>query len=98
VKVRYRARALADLGDIFSFLDQRSPTGARNVLRAIHRAIDEVAAHPLGSPRTSEPDVRVKILGRYRYKIFYSVVGNDYVEIIHVRHAARRPWDDTKSR
>ncbi len=92
MKVRYRARALADLDDIFRFLNERSPTGAGNVLRALAEAIDSVAEHPLASPRTSDPDVRVKILGRYRYKIFYSVVGDELVEIIHIRHAARRPW------
>ncbi len=91
MKVRYRARALADLEDIFRYLDQRSPTGARNVLLAIHRAIEEVSEQPMASPRTSDPDIHVKILGRYRYKIFYSV-GAEEIEIIHVRHAARRPW------
>ncbi len=91
MKVRYRERALADLEGIFHFLNDRSPTGARNVLRAIHEAIGEVAAHPLAAPRTSEADIRVKILGRYRYKIFYSVT-DEAIEIIHIRHAARRPW------
>lgn len=94
--IRYRARALADLEDIFRYLDQRSPTGARNVLHAIHRAIEETAEQPLAAPRTSEADVRVKILGRYRYKIFYSVIAAD-IEIIHIRHAARRPWIDPRA-
>jgi toxin ParE1/3/4 len=91
MKVRYRERALADLEGIFQFLNDRSPAGARNVLRAIHEAIGEIAEHPLAAPRTSEADIRVKILGRYRYKIFYSVT-DETVEIIHIRHAARRPW------
>jgi plasmid stabilization system protein ParE len=92
VKVLYRERALADIEDIFLFLNERSPTGARNVLRAVHEAIGEIAAHPLAAPRTSDPGIRVKTLGRYRYKIFYGVVDEEFVEIIHVRHAARRPW------
>jgi toxin ParE1/3/4 len=50
------------------------------------------AEHPLASTPTSDADVRVKILGRYRYKIFYAVVTGEFVEIIHVRHSARRPW------
>ncbi len=92
MRVRYRARALADLDDIFRYLDQRSPTGARNVLRAIREAINDVSEYPLASPPTSDPDIRVKILGRYRYKIFYCAVSTDFIEIIHVRHGARRPW------
>ncbi len=90
-KVRYRALALADLDGIFLYLNERSPAVARNVLRAIRDAIDEITAHPEFAPQTSIPDIRVKILGRYRYKIFYSVA-EDAIEIIHVRHTARRPW------
>lgn len=47
--------------------------------------------YPQSGLQTSVADIRVKILGRYRYKIFYSV-GEDTIEIVHVRHAARRPW------
>jgi len=35
--------------------------------------------------------VRVKVVARYGYKIFYSV-GLDSIEVLHVRHGARRPW------
>jgi plasmid stabilization system protein ParE len=30
---------------------------------------------------------------RYPYKIFYRLRG-DAVEILHIRHTARRPWDE----
>jgi toxin ParE1/3/4 len=93
MRVRYRARALADLEEIYRFLEPRSPTGARNVLRAIRVAVEEIAQTPYGSRQTSDADIRIKVLGRYRYKIFYGVTG-DAIEIIHVRHAVRRPWKD----
>jgi plasmid stabilization system protein ParE len=32
-------------------------------------------------------------LGRYPYKIFYRVT-EESVEILHVHHAARQPWDE----
>jgi plasmid stabilization system protein ParE len=92
MKVRYRIQARADLEEIFRYLDRRSPTGARNVLQAIHAAIDNIAEFPNAAQRTSDPEIRVKIVGRYRYRIFYAIVDADYVEIIHVRHAARRSW------
>jgi toxin ParE1/3/4 len=92
MKVRYRARALADLEDIFRYLSPRSLTGAEKVLRAIYAAIKEISEHPRSTLRTSDPDIRTKILGRYRYKIFYRIVDDDTVEIVHVRHGARRPW------
>jgi plasmid stabilization system protein ParE len=41
--------------------------------------------------QTSDPTIGVKIVGRFHYKIFYSV-GADEIEILHVRHGARRPW------
>jgi toxin ParE1/3/4 len=92
MKVRYRARALADLEEIHRYLEPRSPAGAQNVLRSIHDAIGQIAREPLSGPQTSDPSVRVKVLGRYRYKIFYDLPDADTVEIVHVRHTARRPW------
>jgi plasmid stabilization system protein ParE len=41
---------------------------------------------------TSVPGIRVRIIGRYRYKIFYSLAEGGTIEIIHIRHTARRPW------
>lgn len=96
MKIRYRARALADLEGIFLYLNERSPSGANNVLHALRAAIIEISENPHAAPSTSEPDIRVKILGRYRYKIFYSA-GEDFIEIIHIRHAARRPWIGIRS-
>jgi len=92
VTVRYRQQALADIDDIFQYLNERSPSGARHVLSAIADAIDEIAANPDAWQATSASDIRAKTVGRYRYKIFYAVAGNETVEIIHVRHTARRPW------
>ena len=36
------------------------------------------------------PSVLVMPLGRYPYLVFYEVVG-DEVQILHIRHSARRP-------
>jgi toxin ParE1/3/4 len=95
MKVHYRDRALADLDEIFQYIDKRSPSGARNVIDAISAAIDAIAEHPLGAQATSSPNIRVKIVRRYQYKIFY-LVGADKIEILHVRHGARRPWSPEK--
>ena len=81
---------------IHSYLVPRSPTGTHKVLRAIYDAIVQIAEHPYSAVRTSDPDIRVKILGRYRYKIFYAVIGTDTIEIVHIRHSARRPWRERK--
>jgi toxin ParE1/3/4 len=96
MKVRYRARAQSDIDAIYLYLEPLSLTGARNVLKAIYSAIALIAEHPYSTERTSDPDIHVKVLGRYRYKIFFEVVDANTVEIIHVRHAARRPWLGTQ--
>jgi plasmid stabilization system protein ParE len=91
MKVRYRELALSDLDRIFRYLDQRNPPGARKVAEAIRAAIDDVAEHPWSARRTSDPTVRMKVVSRYGYKIFYGVE-MDTIEILHVRHGARQPW------
>jgi toxin ParE1/3/4 len=92
MKVRYRRLALIDLTEIYLYLSKRSPAGAHNVLEAIYAAIGDISDNPLSARQTSDATVRVRIVRRYRYKIFYSV-GADEIEILHVRHGARRPWD-----
>jgi toxin ParE1/3/4 len=89
--VRYRAEALADVEGIYDYLYERSPSGAQNVLQAIYDGVQVIAEQPLAGRQTDSADVRVKIVTRYRYKIFYSVE-NGAVEILHVRHMSRRPW------
>ena len=95
MKVRYRGRALADLEQIFHYIDKRSSSGARNVIDEIHAAINAIAEYPLSEQQTSYPRIHVKIVRRYRYRIFY-VVEADQIEILHVRHGARRPWPPEK--
>ena len=92
MRLQYRARALDDIDAIHRYLDERSPSGAHNVLRAIYASIQLIAEHPLSYQRTDDPSIRVHVVQRYRYKIFYSMIG-DAVEIIHVRHTSRRSWE-----
>jgi plasmid stabilization system protein ParE len=92
VIVRYRAQALADIDAIYLYLQERSPRGAQNVLQAIYAGVQVIAEQPYSSPQTDVPGIRVKVVRRYRFKIFYSIVNAGAVEILHVRHTARRPW------
>jgi plasmid stabilization system protein ParE len=63
-----------------------------NVLQAILGGIQSIAENPRAWPATDDPDIRMLILRRYRYKIFYTILDQRTVEIIHVRHTSRRPW------
>jgi toxin ParE1/3/4 len=92
MRVRYSLRALADIDEIRNHLEPRSPSGAFNVVQAIYASVRSIADQPYGSERTSHPRIRIKVVRAYRYKIFYSVIGDEMVDILHVRHASRRRW------
>jgi toxin ParE1/3/4 len=84
MKLRFTPEAQSDIEKIYAYISQRSPSGARNVSVAIYGASRFVADRPKASPLTDIPNVRVKVLRRYQYKIFYRVAG-DTVEILHVQ-------------
>ncbi|HEX4111735.1 MAG TPA: type II toxin-antitoxin system RelE/ParE family toxin [Stellaceae bacterium] len=89
MKIRYTPRARNDIDDIYDYIAQQSPGGARRVLQALLDGVAFAAKFPEASVRTENPAVRVKTVLRYRYRIFYRVSG-ETVEILHVRHASRR--------
>jgi len=91
MKVRYTTDAFADRERIFEYLRERSPSGARNVMASIRDAVRLLGEQPYSGYKTDDPEVRVKFVIRYPYKIFYRV-RDDVVEIAHIRHTSRRPW------
>jgi toxin ParE1/3/4 len=91
MRVRYTSEAFADRERIFEYLRERSPSGARNVMASIRDAVKLLQDQPNSGYKTNDPDVRVKFVIRYPYKIFYRV-RDDVVEIAHIRHTSRRPW------
>ena len=92
MKIRYTKRAYSDLQQILDYLRTRSPKGAANVLTRFEAALEILAEQPLMGHATDVGNVRVLFVGRYPYKIFYRLSGND-VEIVHIRHTARRPGE-----
>ena len=92
MKVRYTPEAFADRERIFKYLREHSPSGARSVMASIREAVQLLRDHPYSGYKTNDPDVRVKFLIRYPYKMFYRV-RDDVVEIAHIRHTSRRPWE-----
>jgi toxin ParE1/3/4 len=92
MRVRYTPEAFADRERIFEYLRERSPSGARNVLASIREAVQLLRDHPYSGYKTNDGNVRVKFVIRYPYKIFYRV-REGVVEIAHIRHTSRRPWE-----
>jgi toxin ParE1/3/4 len=90
--IRFDARALADLAEIRDYLGERSPSGAERVRLHLVETIDRLSDFPFLGRATDEPGVRVLVLTRYPYLVFYAVLADDVV-ILHVRHGAREPID-----
>jgi toxin ParE1/3/4 len=91
MRVRYTPRAFADREAIFEYLDKRNPRAAREVKAFIDKRIDSLEHFPERHRLIKELNVRALWHGRYPYIVYYHV-GKDEVSIIHIRHAARRPW------
>jgi toxin ParE1/3/4 len=91
MKVRLTPQARSDLELISKFLFERSPSGATNVLSAIHNALNLLAEHPYAAQKTEHQDIRAAVVRRYPYRIFY-VVSADEIEVLHIRHTSRRQW------
>jgi len=94
MKVVYTPAALRDLAAIADWLANHYPAIAPLVERRIRAAVDQIIRWPESARRSAaRPNVRVALVGRYPYKIFYRVT-DETIEILHVHHAARRPWDE----
>jgi toxin ParE1/3/4 len=95
MKVVYTAAALEDLDRIGEWLAKHYPAIAPTVELRIREVVGRIGRWPESARRSAKrPGVRVVPIGRYPYKIFYRVTG-EAVEILHIHHAARQPWDET---
>ena len=94
MKVVYTAAALRDLDEIAEWLAVHYPTFAPTIERRIRAVMEHIGRWPESARRSiKRPGVRVMPIGRYPYRVFYRIT-NDAVEILHIHHAARRPWDE----
>jgi toxin ParE1/3/4 len=73
MRVRYTPEAFADRERIYAYLRERSPSGARNVMASMCEATQLLRDQPYSGNKTNNPNVRVKFLVRYPYKMFYRV-------------------------
>jgi toxin ParE1/3/4 len=93
MNVEYSRRALADLRNISAY---HLHSNGDRVASEIEARIRDVVARIARSPGSAPPvvgrqGVRVVLLLRYPYKIFYKPIGGT-IRIVHIRHTARRPW------
>jgi len=94
MRIEYSKRAIADLRQIAAYhAGSGNSRTAERIAAHIQEVIARIAALPLsGRPVVQKPAVRVALLPTYRYKIFYTVMG-ETIRVIHIRHTSRRPYD-----
>ncbi|MDQ0472326.1 type II toxin-antitoxin system RelE/ParE family toxin [Labrys wisconsinensis] len=89
MKLAVTPKAYADMEAIRAYLIGRSPAAAGRVGAAFLDAFRIIAEHP-NIGRQLARRVRRFVLPRYPYLVFYKVTEAE-VQILAVRHAARRP-------
>ena len=96
MNVVYTPNALRDLDEIADWLAIHHPT----ITDAVEHRIRTVVAHIGRWPESARclnkcSGVQVVPVGRYPYRIFNRVTA-DAVEILHIHHTARKPWDEQR--
>lgn len=92
MKIVYHPKALHQLDEILSYIEERSPKGARSVAARIKRSIDQLAEFPLSGRASEVASIRELPIVQYPYIIFYSVDdASEEVFILRIRHASRDP-------
>jgi plasmid stabilization system protein ParE len=92
MRVEYSKRAVSDLRKIAADSRTYGDAVTAAVAARIRDIVAYIADHPEAAPPIAgRPGMRVMPLMRYPYKIFYRIL-EDRVRILHIHHAARRPW------
>jgi toxin ParE1/3/4 len=93
MRLVYSRQALADLEEIATYYSVSvSPVIARSIERRFLDVIDRIRLAPESAPRVAQrSQVRVAVVVRYPFRIFYRVRG-DRIDILHIRHTSRRPY------
>jgi toxin ParE1/3/4 len=60
-------------------------------MAAIYASIEFIRRNPAAAERTTVAGVRAKVVQRHNFKVFYRA-DDQNIEIMHIRHTARRPW------
>jgi toxin ParE1/3/4 len=89
MRVRFTSRAFADLGSIHSYLVERNPKAAGELISFIEALMRGLGDFPEIGQRSDELNVRVILAGRYPYRIYYQAE-DDEIVVLHIRHTARK--------
>ena len=92
MKIRYTRKALAQLDEIYSYIEAHNPSAAKRVKARIKQSIARLGRDPYSCRATENPGIRLLAIVRYPYLVFYSVDDTaKEVHILRIRHGARDP-------
>ena len=91
MKVRYNAEAIACIARIGRHHHPSNPEAAGNIRSDIQATIRRMSLDPLIYARVDKSEVRRAVTGRYRYSIYFRLVGEGFIAVLSVRHGAERP-------
>ncbi|WP_049766140.1 type II toxin-antitoxin system RelE/ParE family toxin [Rhodopseudomonas palustris] len=95
MKLRFTIRAAAELDEVLSSIDHRSPQGAQHVKQRLFAVIALLPQYPQAGRLTNKVGLRRVVAYPYPYLIYYRAT--DAEVVIHgVRHSARRPLSQPK--
>jgi len=88
LKVSWLPTAANDLANILAYIDERSPSAARDIRQRIEHAVLPVAEHPYLYKRGRVPGTR-EIVAHPNFIIVYRAT-NTSIEVINVLHARQQ--------
>jgi toxin ParE1/3/4 len=95
MRVVVTSRARRDIEAAISFVETDHPAYARRLAQVVRATIQRIGERPyLGIRNVRAPHLRSRLVLGFPYRVHYDIL-TDAVRIIHIRHAARRPWDPT---
>ena len=89
MRIRWSRGAVDDLAEIGEFIERENPAAAGRVLQSICEQVRLLANQPMTGRRGRIEGTRELVHVRYPYIVAYRV-HNEEIEILAVRHTARR--------
>lgn len=91
-ELRFAPEALAELDEILTYINEKSPQGSLRVQGCVQAAVNALRQFPHTGQVVGmqPPPVRRVLATPYPYAVFYEIAADEII-IVGVRHTARDP-------
>lgn len=73
MKVRFTSVARREIAEILSYIAHDNPAAVQRVASEIESTVALLSRHPRIAMVVHESGIRAKLLGRFQYRIFYTI-------------------------